>query len=146
MYMSMEFKILSQSLFSDNNDQDDDDDPGTVQNEFRNGDLVADMNGMTLLEFIEHTKVKGRRGLYEEYAEIKSRTGPRSQEEFNRFFNTCCNLENTGRNRYTDVHCYDHSRVKLGQPQPGGQATNTVQNDYINANFVDGYRQSSAFI
>ena len=52
MYIRMEFKILSQSLFSDNNDQDDDDDdgPGTVQNEFRNGDLdSADMNGMTLL-------------------------------------------------------------------------------------------------
>ena len=106
---------------------------------------------MSLLEFIEHTRSKGRRGLYDEYAEIKSRTGPRSQEEFNKLFNTCCNFENTTRNRYTDVHCYEHSRVKLGQKL--GEAigatkatTAPVTNDYINANYVDGYRQSSAFI
>jgi hypothetical protein len=29
--------------------------------------------GLTLEEFIEHVRSKGRRGLYEEYAEIKSR-------------------------------------------------------------------------
>jgi len=29
--------------------------------------------GMTLSEFIEHVRSKGRRGLYEEYAEIKTR-------------------------------------------------------------------------
>ena len=105
------------------------------------------MGGMALHEFIEHTRSKGRRGLYDEYAEIKSRTGPRSQEEFNKLFNTCCNMENTTRNRYTDVHCYDHSRVKLGQKMSGESATGTiVTNDYINANFVDGYRQPSAFI
>ena len=97
-------------------------------------------------EFIEHTRSKGRRGLYDEYAEIKSRTGPRSQEEFNKLFNTCCNMENTTRNRYTDVHCYDHSRVKLGQKISGESTGTVVTNDYINANFVDGYRQPSAFI
>lgn len=31
-------------------------------------------SGMTLPEFIEHVRSKGRRGLYEEYAEIKNRT------------------------------------------------------------------------
>ena len=111
--------------------------------------MPTDMSGMPLLEFIEHTRSKGRRGLYDEYAEIKSRTGPRSQEEFNRLFNTCCNLENTTRNRYTDVHCYDHSRVKLGKKSDEEATNNTatnVTNDYINANFVDGYRQKSAFI
>lgn len=36
--------------------------------------------------------------------------------------------------------CYDHSRVVLSQ-QDGDTAT-----DYINANFVDGYRQKNAFI
>ncbi len=35
--------------------------------------LPADSVGMTLIEFIEHVRVKGRRGLYEEYAEIKNR-------------------------------------------------------------------------
>ena len=101
------------------------------------------MSGMSLLEFIEHTRSKGRRGLYEEYAEIKAHTGPRSQEEFNRLFDTCCRMENTTRNRYTDVHCYDHSRVKLGNTAASG---GIPSNDYINANFVDGYKQPSAFI
>ena len=31
------------------------------------------MMGMGLAEFIEHVRVKGRRGLHEEYAEIKAR-------------------------------------------------------------------------
>ena len=98
-----------------------------------------------MLEFIEHTRSKGRRGLYDEYQEIKSCTGPRSREEFERLFHTCCILENMSRNRYTDVHCYDHSRVTLGQIVGNAQDPN-VTNDYINANFVDGYRQSNAFI
>ena len=55
-------------------------------------------------------------------------------------------MENTTRNRYTDVHCYDHSRVKLGQKMSGESTGTVVTNDYINANFVDGYRQPSAFI
>ena len=139
--------------FSDN--EDDDQDPSTDKHECKNGEFVADdTSGMTLLEFIEHTRSKGRRGLYDEYAEIKSRTSPRSQEEFNRLFNTCCKLENTIRNRYTDVHCYDTSRVKLGLKEGTKEATyvnvkgavKPPSNDYINANFVDGYRQPSAFI
>lgn len=36
--------------------------------------------------------------------------------------------------------CYDHSRVCLSQVD--GDATS----DYINANFVDGYKQKNAFI
>lgn len=47
---------------------------------------------------------------------------------------------NQSKNRYTDVLCYDHSRVCLAQID--GDATS----DYINANFVDGYKQKSAFI
>ena len=128
---------------------DNDEDTATRDNDFTHDDTILDMGGMALHEFIEHTRSKGRRGLYDEYAEIKSRTGPRSQEEFNRLFNTCCNMENTTRNRYTDVHCYDHSRVKLGQKmscESTGATKTVVTNDYINANFVDGYRQPSAFI
>lgn len=47
---------------------------------------------------------------------------------------------NQSKNRYTDVLCYDHSRVCLSQID--GDATS----DYINANFVDGYKQKNAFI
>ncbi|XP_013147433.1 PREDICTED: tyrosine-protein phosphatase non-receptor type 9-like [Papilio polytes] len=48
---------------------------------------------------------------------------------------------NLSKNRYTDVLCYDHSRVLLSQTDPEDPTT-----DYINANYVDGYKQKNAFI
>jgi tyrosine-protein phosphatase non-receptor type 9 len=89
--------------------------------------------GMSLPEFVEHVRVKGRKGLYDEYAEIKSRAPPGT-------FNHARSFENQAKNRYTDVLCYDHSRVLLN---PENSESNS---DYINANFVDGYKQSRAFI
>ena len=47
---------------------------------------------------------------------------------------------NLPKNRYTDVLCYDHSRVLLSQ------IDGDPSSDYINANFVDGYKQKNAFI
>ena len=47
---------------------------------------------------------------------------------------------NQPKNRYTDVLCYDHSRVELSI------VDNDPNSDYINANFVDGYKQKHAFI
>ena len=44
------------------------------------------------------------------------------------------------KNRYTDVLCYDHTRVILARED------NDPDSDYINANFVDGYKQRNAFI
>ena len=46
---------------------------------------------------------------------------------------------NLPKNRYTDVLCLDHSRVQLSTD---GEDTS----DYINANFVDGYKQKGAYI
>lgn len=47
---------------------------------------------------------------------------------------------NVSKNRYTDVLCYDHSRVILSAED------NDSCSDYINANYVDGYKQKNAFI
>lgn len=48
---------------------------------------------------------------------------------------------NLPKNRYSDVLCYDHSRVVL--PTVTGADASA---DYINANFVDGYNQDNAYI
>lgn len=47
---------------------------------------------------------------------------------------------NLNKNRYTDVLCYDHSRVVLAREEEDELS------DYINANFVDGYKQKNAYI
>ena len=41
-------------------------------------------------------------------------------------------------NRYTDVLCYDHTRVILRRDDNDP--------DYVNANYVDGYKQRNAFL
>lgn len=89
--------------------------------------------GMTLEEFIDHLQAKGRKGLYQEYAEIKAAPPDGT-------FETARLKLNQPKNRYTDVLCYDHSRVRLSC------IDDDPYSDYINANFVDGYKQKNAFI
>jgi len=105
--------------------------------------------GLSLADFIEHVRVKGRQGLMEEYSEIRCR--PPSGT-----FNEARSPKNQAKNRYTDVLCYDHSRVPLAHnndhgdhgddDDDGGFAASAAETDYINANFVDGYKQKNAFI
>ncbi|CAG4943458.1 unnamed protein product [Parnassius apollo] len=76
----------------------------------------------------------GRRGLLAEYDDIRARP-PHGT------FHHAKLPSNVAKNRYTDVLCYDHSRVLLSQTDPDDPTT-----DYINANYVDGYKQKNAFI
>ncbi|XP_075979283.1 protein tyrosine phosphatase Meg2 isoform X1 [Anticarsia gemmatalis] len=76
----------------------------------------------------------GRRGLVAEYDEIRARP-PHGT------FHHAKLSSNLAKNRYTDVLCYDHSRVLLSQTDPDDPTT-----DYINANYVDGYKQKNAYI
>ncbi|XP_046814155.1 tyrosine-protein phosphatase non-receptor type 9 isoform X3 [Vespa crabro] len=93
------------------------------------GDLG--LQAVTMEQLIEEIHSRGRAGLVAEYVEIRQRPPDGS-------FNNA--KPNQSKNRYTDVLCYDHSRVCLSQID--GDATS----DYINANFVDGYKQKNAFI
>lgn len=49
--------------------------------------------------------------------------------------------ENGGKNRYPDIKAYDQTRVKLN-----GAAGGVPGTDYINANFVIGYKERKKFI
>lgn len=52
---------------------------------------------------------------------------------------SCDMKEHVYKNRYPDIKCYDQTRVKLSVNAPGGS-------DYINANFVIGYKERKKFI
>ncbi|KAL3224941.1 hypothetical protein MRX96_026324 [Rhipicephalus microplus] len=101
-------------------------DEGTANGEHKDG-------AVTLEEFISQLQVKGRRGLYQEYSELKAKSPEGT-------FVTARVKPNQCKNRYTDVLCFDHSRVILSMRNEDDCST------YINANFVDGYRQKNAFI
>lgn len=98
-----------------------------------------DDRGLALNQFIEYIKGKGKRGLSDEYEEIVTheKTGT---------FLVSSSPMNMRKNRYVNVKCYDHSRVVL-EPYDliDGIDINDTK-DYINASFVDGYRQSKAYI
>lgn len=48
--------------------------------------------------------------------------------------------ENLHKNRYPDIKAYDQTRVKLAQ------IDSIAGSDYINANFVVGYKERKKFI
>lgn len=51
----------------------------------------------------------------------------------------CDSKDNVYKNRYPDIKCYDQTRVKLSTNSSTGS-------DYINANFVIGYKERKKFI
>ncbi|KAL4227921.1 Tyrosine-protein phosphatase non-receptor type 9 [Mactra antiquata] len=104
-----------------------------VSNMWEDSIHMAEDGGMTISDLVKHVKQMGKKGLYEEYAEIR-------REQPAGTFSISKAKYNLPKNRYSDVLCYDHSRVYLPQCEEDPSS------DYINANFVDGYMQKHAYI
>lgn len=105
---------------------------------FSDDDSLTGDDGKTIQQIVEMVKQMGKKGLVKEYAEIRARQPDGT-------FDHAKLRSNLTKNRYTDVLCYDHSRVVLSQnPENGDEEDPT--SDYINANFVDGYKQKNAYI
>lgn len=94
---------------------------------------MPEADGMDLDQLVEYTRSMRRRGLMEEYASIKMEPPAGT-------FTVSKAKHNLPKNRYSDVLCLDHSRVKLSIQ------SNDPSSDYINANYVDGYMQKNAYI
>uniref|UniRef100_A0A3Q3JAB4 protein-tyrosine-phosphatase n=1 Tax=Monopterus albus TaxID=43700 RepID=A0A3Q3JAB4_MONAL len=96
---------------------------------------MPEPGGMTVHELVEHVKRKKKKGIYQEYEEIRKEP-PAGTFDYSK------KLSNQLKNRYSDVLCLDQSRVRLCQQSDDEDETS----DYINASFMDGYKRSNAYI
>ncbi|XP_041464328.1 tyrosine-protein phosphatase non-receptor type 9-like isoform X2 [Lytechinus variegatus] len=90
-------------------------------------------SGMDIEALVSYILNMRQSGIYKEYAAI------RAEPPAGTFYASKHRL-NVHKNRYADVLCYDHSRVFL--PLLNGDP----YSDYLNANYMDGYKQKNAFI
>ncbi|XP_027138323.1 tyrosine-protein phosphatase non-receptor type 9, partial [Larimichthys crocea] len=96
---------------------------------------MPEQGGMTVHELVEHVKRKKKKGIYQEYEEIRKEP-PAGTFDYSK------KLSNQIKNRYSDVLCLDQSRVRLCQLCDDEDETS----DYINASFMDGYKRGNAYI
>nr|XP_046213306.1 tyrosine-protein phosphatase non-receptor type 9 isoform X1 [Oncorhynchus gorbuscha] len=87
---------------------------------------------MRLPDFMAHLGRLQRSGIHLEYEEIRKEQPPGT-------FHCALTAYNQERNRYGDVLCLDQTRVHL-------KTRRNERSDYINASFMDGYKQKNAYI
>lgn len=124
---------------------------GDCKNDCSNGDTKLDEDDDAIQE--NGDKKSDDHSAEIELDNIESKLGDKFNDLMGVFsFENSLQKNNLTKNRYTDVLCYDHSRVMLKikseddfddiiEEEPMNPIT-----DYINANFVDGYEQKRAFI
>uniref|UniRef100_A0A672L9L2 protein-tyrosine-phosphatase n=1 Tax=Sinocyclocheilus grahami TaxID=75366 RepID=A0A672L9L2_SINGR len=96
---------------------------------------VAEPGGMSVQDLVQHVKRKKKKGIYQEYEEIRKEP-PAGTFDYSK------KASNQIKNRYSDVLCLDQSRVRLCPLNNEDDETS----DYINASFMDGYKRSNAYI
>ncbi|KAK4468096.1 hypothetical protein MN116_008266, partial [Schistosoma mekongi] len=117
-------------------------DSGLLSSPISNGHCRNFLNGQqkhrpiqvaNLIEHVQNLKADNGRLMAAEFESIDP-GGPFTWEHSNR-------PSNRNKNRYANVIAYDHSRVVLQL-----NASNDPDSDYINANYLDGYRKQNAYI
>uniref|UniRef100_A0A8C5I8U6 Tyrosine-protein phosphatase non-receptor type 9 n=1 Tax=Gouania willdenowi TaxID=441366 RepID=A0A8C5I8U6_GOUWI len=88
---------------------------------------MPEQGGMSVHDLVDYVKQQKKKGIYQEYEEIRKEPPAGN-------FDNSKKLANQMKNRYSDVLCLDHSRVRL------------CQLNYINASFMDGYKKNNAYI
>ncbi|XP_060775396.1 receptor-type tyrosine-protein phosphatase gamma isoform X2 [Neoarius graeffei] len=112
-----------------------------IHNESLTGFLIPDdLEALSVRQFIKHVMEfysNNQQGFSQEFNDVQHCVGDIAitAEHSN-------HPDNKHKNRYINIVAYDHSRVKL-QPLAGKDSKHT---DYINANYVDGYNRSRAYI
>ncbi|XP_055068727.2 receptor-type tyrosine-protein phosphatase gamma [Misgurnus anguillicaudatus] len=99
-----------------------------------------DLEALPVRQFIKHIMelyANNQHGFSQEFDEVQHCTSDMkiTAEHSN-------HPDNKHKNRYINIVAFDHSRVKL-QQMPGKDSKHS---DYINANYVDGYKRPRAYI
>ncbi|XP_030643834.1 tyrosine-protein phosphatase non-receptor type 9 [Chanos chanos] len=96
---------------------------------------MAERGGMSVHDLVQHVKRKKKKGIYQEYEEIRKEP-PAGTFDYSK------KPSNQIKNRYSDVLCLDESRVRLCPLSEEEDETS----DYINASYMDGYKNKNAYI
>uniref|UniRef100_A0A8C2QAQ2 protein-tyrosine-phosphatase n=1 Tax=Cyprinus carpio TaxID=7962 RepID=A0A8C2QAQ2_CYPCA len=99
-----------------------------------------DLDAVPVRQFIKHImelSSNNQHGFSQEFDEVQHCTSEMkiTAEHSN-------HPDNKHKNRYINIVAYDHSRVKLQQLS----GKDSKHSDYINANYVDGYKRPRAYI
>ena len=94
--------------------------------------IVLDVKVSEIAKYIESLKANDKLGFSDQYELIRRRSPEHSSSIGDMH-------DNVSKNRYKNIFCYDHSRVKL-------TPLDDSHNDFIHANFVDGYTRDKEYI